>query len=1193
MKRTWLAVLLAGLFLVAANANADQLVDDMEDVSDWQVEGGTGTKNVSSDAKQGAYSMVYTFTSTSTAMTNFVAKNWNPASQDWSAYNRLIFWLKVDSDKDTSWQVCCEYGANAGGQGETYWLNNHAPDSGSYVENQWVLIVATLTATRTSIDYIKFSVEGSWGEVALGETFNIFVDDIRALTDDSVPPAGISALTALPGAAERSIRLQWAAPGNSGITGNLDGYYEVKYTSVSQITKANYGNPPSPSYSVLFASSSVAPLAPCSYVITSLVPGASYWFAMKACDCVNWSVWTSSGEDITVNNLAFSYATPISDFLPPAAISNLTALTGAANGTVKLRWTAPGNDDVSNAIADGIFRVRYSSHAIITSANFDNVPYSNYTVDIPTSNVSFGDYCSYTTPASLVPGATYWFAVKTYDGANWSVWVSSGEDITVNNLAFAYAAIDNTPPAAISNLTALPGASEGSVKLRWTAPGNDETSNAIADGIFRVRYSSHAIITAANFDSAPYSNYTVDIPTSNVSPGDYCSYTTPATLVPGATYWFAVKTYDGTNWSVWTSSGEDITVNNLAFAYAYKIPLSGDIIWTADFSPSGASHWAAYGAGASTDSVGGSLVLYTTLNNWDAGGVYPINGEVTRVPVNALANGKLNYNVSSISANATFDIALDEFDTNGAYVATKWNVVANPAETGSQSQSLAGLTYDAGTVSVLPKINMHTTAINQNLTVASMSFEGDNTAPGAVTDLAFSGTSTESSIGLAWSSPGDNGYSGTLPSGSNVSVQYSTDPNESWTRASAQYTTTAPGIPCAPGTSVGLTIPSLTRDTTYYFRAWISDEASNWSDISNGATGYTELDSTPPGVDAEEISKAGILGQPIVFVSTATDSNSGVGYIRLWYKLYSGSWATADMSLTGISGGSRGEYTLAGDKINQEGSIYYFVQAADNRGNAALWKSLTEPQVITVSRTTEFPPVRTGSVSLPNNDPKHGEVKLDIPAGALPAPVAITITQGDASLEPAVTDDTVDRSKNSGKPVAAYSFGPTGTNFAKPVTLTLLYFDPNDTGIVQLEDGSLTSIDENTSALQIFYWDGVQWRLLGGTVDKTKNTVSVKINHFSKYAIFPLGSAALFSAPEEKFITPMMPATFGYKAEEVTVYDIAGNQAVDFTKEDFGGGTIQWNGYDEEGRFVESGVYIYRIKTTEGKSVYGVIVVAK
>ncbi|MFH1367623.1 MAG: hypothetical protein ABII64_00715 [Elusimicrobiota bacterium] len=147
--------------------------------------------------------------------------------------------------------------------------------------------------------------------------------------------------------------------------------------------------------------------------------------------------------------------------------------------------------------------------------------------------------------------------------------------------------------------------------------------------------------------------------------------------------------------------------------------------WTADFSAEGITKWLAWQSDAgqvSIASVDDNLVMTAMANSWDAGAVYPDVSQVPRVEVKELANGKLHYKVISKTSGLTYDIALDEFNGDGTYINTKWNVVPHPAKVGSGSVNLTGITYDPGTVYVMPKINIHTTATNQSLTVAILSF---------------------------------------------------------------------------------------------------------------------------------------------------------------------------------------------------------------------------------------------------------------------------------------------------------------------------------------------------------------------------------------------------------------------------------------------------------------------------------------
>ncbi|MFH1367620.1 MAG: carbohydrate binding domain-containing protein [Elusimicrobiota bacterium] len=187
MKKTWLVVLTLGLFIAVPGARAAIIVDDFEDISDWNGYtslGTTGTITLDSDAVQGTYSMKCNFTSEKDSY-KFVAKNWNHiSSQDWSGYTKLVFWLKVKSYTDNTWQLQLEYGSNAGGQGTSYWLNPYA--GSPYAVDAWVRIILPLkdTDVRTGIDYVKVQTYGTgWGEVSINEMFDVYFDDMKVMTD--------------------------------------------------------------------------------------------------------------------------------------------------------------------------------------------------------------------------------------------------------------------------------------------------------------------------------------------------------------------------------------------------------------------------------------------------------------------------------------------------------------------------------------------------------------------------------------------------------------------------------------------------------------------------------------------------------------------------------------------------------------------------------------------------------------------------------------------------------------------------------------------------------------------------------------------------------------------------------------------------------------------------------------------------
>ncbi len=107
----------------------------------------------------------------------------------------------------------------------------------------------------------------------------------------------------------------------------------------------------------------------------------------------------------------------------------------------------------------------------------------------------------------------------------------------------------------------------------------------------------------------------------------------------------------------------------------------------------------------------------------------------------------------------------------------------------------------------------------------------DTIAPAAINDLA--GTCPTGDVILTWSTPGDDGGSGTLPEMSGYRLDYSSV-TKSWNKN--DYKVWIPTHGVTPGTGVSYTVPSLQEETDWYFRIWTRDEVPNWSGLSNGCT---------------------------------------------------------------------------------------------------------------------------------------------------------------------------------------------------------------------------------------------------------------------------------------------------------------------------------------------------------------------
>jgi gliding motility-associated-like protein len=202
----------------------------------------------------------------------------------------------------------------------------------------------------------------------------------------------------------------------------------------------------------------------------------------------------------------------------------------------------------------------------------------------------------------------------------------------------------------------------------------------------------------------------------------------------------------------------------------------------------------------------------------------------------------------------------------------------------------------------------------------------------------------------------------------------------------------------------------------------------------------------------------------------------------------------------------------------------------------------------------------------------------------------VTITQKDRAAT-----HTAPPMSLSDTPAAVFDFAPSGTRFAKAIDLTMLYFDNDNNGkvdYIENSDGVANTIDPIT--LRVFYWDGFNWRLAAmPTINTTDHTVTCKIDHFSEYALFPVATLTPEDyRPKMKIITPNGDgvndeADFNSLTEEIKIFDITGRKIRSVSA-----GTGKWDGKDDGGTIVESGVYIYQF-TVDGTLVSGVIAVAK
>ncbi|MBI5554654.1 MAG: gliding motility-associated C-terminal domain-containing protein [Elusimicrobia bacterium] len=360
--------------------------------------------------------------------------------------------------------------------------------------------------------------------------------------------------------------------------------------------------------------------------------------------------------------------------------------------------------------------------------------------------------------------------------------------------------------------------------------------------------------------------------------------------------------------------------------------------------------------------------------------------------------------------------------------------------------------------------------------------------------------------------------------------------------------------------------------------------------IGYGVTGYSAL------------TAIGLVGDKAYI--TANVASLTAPTLKFYYrKTGVTAWTTVTTPTTAAKSDGTTDYTFevpasiittAGFQYiieSQAGTDYAYVP--DQIRSDFLDTAKTKYYDVTVTRTTTGVISTTGSsIIVSDGNPNDGDVKITAPARAVNSNLTVTMEQIDenSSACPAAPDFSL-----SEKPAMIFKLIPNGTRFLKNIDFSLLYFDTDSNGIVDglLDRDGGATIQE--AKLKMFWWDGFKWRLVNGTQtqDIAKNTITAKINHFSYYALFPVNALSPEDyRPAKKIITPNGDgvndeADFSGLAEEVKIFDITGRKI-----RSVAAGLGQWDGKDDDGSVVESGVYIYQYKV-DGTLVSGVIAVAK
>lgn len=182
----------------------------------------------------------------------------------------------------------------------------------------------------------------------------------------------------------------------------------------------------------------------------------------------------------------------------------------------------------------------------------------------------------------------------------------------------------------------------------------------------------------------------------------------------------------------------------------------------------------------------------------------------------------------------------------------------------------------------------------------------DTIPPADVTDLSASTGSSNGTVDLTWTAPGDDGNTGTAAT-YDVRYQLATlgplDTEVEWSAASQA---TGEPAPQSAGSTENFTVGGLTPGTAYYFALKTADEVPNWSGLSNTdfATA-AEISDQPMFVEliAMRLTTAGInvtaYAKPkVVEDDTGNPALESVTIYGHWY----GATSDVDQCITGLDG---------------------------------------------------------------------------------------------------------------------------------------------------------------------------------------------------------------------------------------------------------------------------------------------------
>jgi hypothetical protein len=1018
---------------------------------------------------------------------------------------------------------------------------------------------------------------------------------------------------------DKVIELSWVTPS--------DDEYSSKPLPKGSQYKLQYSNTQlAPSYwttyyaQITISTFGVTPGTVVKYKITGLQEKTTYYFRIWAADEVpNWS---------EMSDIASVYV--LGDVFPPGKINDLSS-TLVSPGNFKLTWTSPGDDGY-----DGILNGWY---AIQVTDKIEDLGIRKYATVITTFGVVPMTRAEYSV-SNLPTDKKHYFVMWSADEVpNWSE-KSNIVDTEGNSYT------DNIPPAAITDLKArlnLPWYYDEAV-LTWTLTGDDDYTGDFDKCIFRIQYST---ISNTLWDLSRAQEVVVF---ENLKAGATFSYIMPA-IRREATYYYVLWIGDGKgNWSgksniasvytpsfylppdttapaqitdlvaeakdpdcvllKWSAPGNDNWDGVLRRGSVYKIQYStfAEVEWniesaqivisTRDVQPMTqvsylvknlysltTYYFRIWTVDQSTNvslasNIAECMVVDTVAPNKVVLKSYEITEDTGVVILQILSSGD-NENKGVIYEGKFYifysTIPVDDINnlsyTNAQVVISTTNLEANSTvyltlevdkEYGFDKiyYIYLWLEDEAGNVSVISDTNTIFIPLIEKI------------PPSKITAL-FIEQEDYHTLKLSWVSTGDDGTEGNIIGGRYI-IKFATftiteDNFDSISNVIYITTNTTPSS--LETISFNITL----FGTTYYIAIKLQDEQKNTSELSTLATIYVPyFDIVAPKIEVVSPipQKITILGNKIITKAKFLDEREVNDY-ALYFRINNSSLEKAKVVYsTGSVQVKEVTFEIPQEKTTSKCEIYYYFYVSDGI-NYSVYPSSVSLAKVFITNITEQNNSNYNIKSIDGNS-SDGDLEVNVPYGVLENNEKIVVTH---------------LYKNTQDAAAEYIIEPKKLNLLSPVTIKLLYFDLDNNG---KED--LYNIDE--TKLAIYYYNELnnEWEYVGGKVDTKLNVITAQVYKLGRFAIFSKVDTPVKVSQKiisKRFVTYANPTiSFSPEVEEVVLYNLNGN-IVFAQKKNSLSDTIVFKGTDKMGNFLESGVYILKMKFVDGKVEYDKIIVAK